>query len=113
MPTLIVHTGADTRTIDAPAGARLRDVLLAAGLSPHGALTRHLNCGGRGLCATCGVCLGADAAKAPPEHWHDRVGDRFGYPRLSCQISIEADMSVHLLDDKLVWGRRNWTPEAP
>jgi ferredoxin len=100
--TLTVETpDGETRELSAEPGAVLRDVLLEAGLSPHSryAVT---NCGGRGLCATCGVRL-ADAPA--PEHWHDDLADRFGYPRLSCQIRVRDGMTVRI-PDKRVWGGR-------
>jgi len=97
-----VRDGDDEHLLVAPVGATLRDVLREAGLSPYARATERLNCGGRGLCATCGVRLEAGPA---PEHWHDELAERFGYPRLSCQITVEGDLVVALAD-KLVWGRR-------
>jgi ferredoxin len=90
------------RLLTAPAGATLRNVLVAAGLSPYTRLTERLNCGGRGLCGTCGVRIdeGPDA-----EHWHDALADRWGYPRLSCQVRLDGDARVRLAE-KVVWGRR-------
>jgi ferredoxin len=87
--------------VRAEAGAVLRDVLLDAGHSPHSryAVT---NCGGRGICATCGVRL---ADPPDPAHWHDDLADRFGYPRLSCQIRVRDGMSV-TIPEKRVWGGR-------
>ena len=100
----VVVTSDGTETeLSVPAGTTLRDALLAAECSPYGRLSEHANCGGRGLCATCGVRL-ADGDK--PTHWHDRLADRFGYPRLSCQVTVDRDMRVELLADKLVWGGR-------
>jgi len=88
--------------LTAPSGSVLRDALLAADLSPHGRYARRLNCGGNGLCATCGVRLADDP---DPDHWHDDLADRFGYPRLSCQLTVRDGMVVRLLD-KRVWGTR-------
>ncbi|HMQ35776.1 MAG TPA: 2Fe-2S iron-sulfur cluster-binding protein [Chloroflexaceae bacterium] len=88
-------------------GANLRRVLLDAGLSPYAALTRQLNCGGRGLCATCGVWL--EERTPAPAHWHDRLAAQFGYPRLSCQVTITHDLVVRLVSDKHIWGRRDPT----
>jgi ferredoxin len=88
--------------LTAPAGSVLRDVLLDADLSPHGRYARRLNCGGNGICATCGVRLAADP---DPDHWHDDLAERFGYPRLSCQLDVRDGMRVQLLD-KRVWGTR-------
>jgi ferredoxin len=104
MPILTVLIDEARRQIEVPAGANLRRVLLQAGISPYAPLTRRVNCGGRGLCATCGVHVIENAPA--PSHWHDRIGHRFGYPRLSCQVIVESDMTVRILTDKIIWGRR-------
>ena len=83
-------------------GRTLRDALLDAGHSPYATATERLNCGGRGLCATCGVRVREGPA---PDHWHDRLADRFGYPRLSCQVVVDRPMTVELVE-KRVWGGR-------
>lgn len=41
-----------------------------------------------------------------PDHWHDRLADRFGYPRLSCQYRLTGDVTVEV-PDKRVWGGRD------
>jgi ferredoxin len=102
---LTVLAATQRHTLMVPHGPNLRRVLIDAGLSPYTALTRQLNCGGRGLCATCGVWLEADAPA--PQHWHDQLAARFGYPRLSCQITITRDLIVRLVADKRIWGRRD------
>ena len=102
MPRLTVRTPDGTRAVDVAAGTVLRDALLGAGLSPYAAVTRRANCGGRGLCATCGVWLRPAPA---PTHWHDRLAEAWGYPRLSCQVTVEGDLDVEV-PDKVVWGRR-------
>ncbi|EMA58511.1 2Fe-2S iron-sulfur cluster-binding protein [Halorubrum kocurii] len=99
---LTVLDGDDRTELSVEPGRNLREALLEAGLSPYAAATRRLNCGGRGLCATCGVRI---RGEAPPEHWHDRLAERFGYPRLSCQVTVDGPMTVELVD-KLVWGPR-------
>ena len=100
---VVASEGTETE-LSVPAGTVLRDALLAADCSPCGRLSERANCGGRGLCATCGVRLAADLAA---DHWHDRLADRFGDPGLSCQVTVDRDMRVELLDDKLVWGGRD------
>lgn len=84
-------------------GSNLRDVLLENGLSPYTKYTRSLNCGGLGICATCGVEILTGAP--PPVHWHDQAAAYWGYPRLSCQVHINQSMRVRLLEDKLIWGK--------
>ena len=99
-----VHDGTQWHRLMISHGAVLRDALLQHDLSPYTRWTRRLNCGGRGLCATCGVRFDDDPP--PPIHWHDRLAARFGYPRLSCQIRVTEPMAVRLLPDKIIWGRR-------
>jgi len=100
--TLIDLSG-DVHSWRVPKGTNLRQALLDQGFSPYTPYTKKLNCGGRGLCATCGIwiIMGAPAAR----HWHDKAAQRFGYPRLSCQILVEEDMQMELVD-KWVWGSR-------
>ena len=102
--TITVETpDGETRELTAPEGSILRDALLDANLSPHGRYARRLNCGGNGLCATCGVRL---ADPPEPGHWHDDLAERFGYPRLSCQLRVRDGMCVQVLDKRL-WGGRD------
>jgi ferredoxin len=102
-----VHVGSEdpdteTAVLAAPEGATLRDVLRDAGYSPYTRVTERANCGGRGLCATCGVRIddGPD-----PEHWHDALAARWGYPRLSCQVTLDGDVRVRI-PEKVLWGGR-------
>jgi len=95
---------ADTGTtvLVAPEGATLRDVLRDAGHSPYTRFTERANCGGRGLCATCGVRVHDGP---PPEHWHDALAARWGYPRLSCRVTLDRDVRVRI-PGKVLWGGR-------
>lgn len=101
--TIVVHHDGGTTRIHAEPGTVLRDVLRAAGLSPHSTVGRRVNCGGRGLCATCGVRVLED--DPDPEYWHDDLAARFGYPRLSCQLEVTDGLEVRI-PEKLVWGGR-------
>ncbi|BCX02224.1 MAG: hypothetical protein KatS3mg053_0162 [Candidatus Roseilinea sp.] len=109
MPLLSVLVGDVTHSLLVERGSNLRRVLLDAGISPYAPLARRANCSGRGLCATCGVRILSGAPA--PVHWHDRLAARFGYPRLSCQITIHNDMVVRILTDKWIWGGRELSPE--
>lgn len=100
-----IINGSESQVFEVEDGTNLRLLLLEKGLSPYTALTRVANCGGRGICATCGVWI--DDGEPPPEHWHDKLAARFGYPRLSCQISVHQDMVVQLVADKRIWGDRD------
>lgn len=99
-----VLRGDEERVLFVPRGTNLRLALLDADISPYAAITRRLNCGGRGLCATCSVWI--DEGEPAPQHWHDRIGSAFGYPRLSCQVRVTHAMTVRILIDKRLWGDR-------
>ncbi len=100
--TFIANDQVHTLLVDH--GANLRKTLIDAGLSPYATVTRKANCGGRGLCATCGVWIKTTTDAQPqPDHWHDKIGSWFGYPRLSCQIAITEDLTV-TMPDKWIWG---------
>lgn len=106
----VLHGDTET-TLTVADGANLREVLMQANLTPYGAFTKRVNCGGRGLCATCGVWI--EENSPTPQHWHDRAAQAFGYPRLSCQVTVRADMTIRLIEGKLIWGQRDalkrWT----
>lgn len=99
---VVIDRTGERHELSVKSGTRLRDALVDAGHSPYTAATSRLNCGGRGLCATCGVRIRAGPSAT---HWHDRLAARFGYPRLSCQVVVDQPMTVELVD-KLVWGGR-------
>lgn len=95
--------------LTAIAGTRLRDLMLRNDVSPYGKVSGKLNCGGKGICATCGVWV---LEKQPPAiHWHDKAAQKFGYPRLSCQIRIHRNMKIVIPDGKIMWGKRTTNPE--
>ncbi len=97
----IIERGGSESSIEVEAGTVLRDALRDAGFEVYGSISRRANCGGQGICATCGVRV----EPAPePGHWHDVAAARFGYPRLSCQITVTEPLTVELLE-KRVWGR--------
>ena len=85
-------------------GTNLRRALLEAGFSPYTKFTSQLNCGGMGICATCGVWI--HEPKVEPRHWHDKLAQKYGYSRLSCQIQVESNMTVELDTEKKIWGSR-------
>jgi len=99
--SVTVVDGDESTTISVERGATLRDALLERGFSVYGSVSKHANCGGRGLCATCGVAVDPEPE---PTHWHDAAAARFGYPRLSCQLTVEEPTTVGLLE-KRIWGQ--------
>jgi len=103
--TLTILIDNETKTVTVPTGTNLRRALLDIGLSPYTAITRVTNCSGRGICATCGIWF--EAGEPTPVNWHDQLAARFGYPRLSCQITVDRDMTVRIISDKVIWGKRD------
>ena len=103
MPLLTVHQNQKIHQINILAGSNLRSVLVENKLSLYTALTEKLNCGGNGICATCGIIPIKNVPQ--PVHWHDRLAHQFNYPRLSCQILIHEDMTVQLDTEKKIWGK--------
>lgn len=104
MPKVTVETIDKTVTLQANTGDNLRRLLLNNGLSPYGKWSTLANCGGRGLCATCGIIPVQGVHK--PVHWHDKLANDYRYPRLSCQIQVQEDMRIRLVTDKIMWGKR-------
>lgn len=103
--TLTVRKDGAETTIEASTGAVLRDVLRSHGFDVYGSVSRVANCGGRGLCGTCGVRVAdADGGSVPAAGLHDAAAKRWGYPRLSCRIRITEPMTVEVIE-KVVWGQ--------
>ncbi|AXR76866.1 2Fe-2S iron-sulfur cluster-binding protein [Natrarchaeobaculum sulfurireducens] len=100
IPVRVIQ-GDDETVIDVEAGRNLRAALLEREFPVYGTVARYANCGGRGLCATCTVEVDPEPE---PVHWHDAAALRFGYPRLSCCLEVEAPMTVGLLE-KHLWGQ--------
>lgn len=101
---ITIIKGKDRHQIIVSNGRNLRRALLDAGFSPYTPLTARLNCGGRGICATCGVWIHEPNVR--PTHWHDKLAKIYGYPRLSCQIQVESDMTIEMVTEKKIWGSR-------
>jgi len=100
-----VRTNGREETFTVPPGTNLRRALLDAGFEVYAPAARVANCGGRGICATCGVRMhDADGTAPEPEHWHDALAERYGYPRLSCQLAVEEPLVVELIE-KRYWGQ--------
>jgi ferredoxin len=94
----------EKKTIEASAGANLREVMLAADISPYRGPARLLNCRGKGDCKTCHVRI------APEKHVSPRTAAElprsFGKImqmidhreliglRLACQVRLRDDITV-------------------
>lgn len=103
MVTIRVLDGDNEKLIQAEKGETLLSALKKNEVNIYGALSSKINCGGRGICATCGVYILSDDIQ--PIHWHDQLASTFGYPRLSCQIKIVDDMTIRKPTGKVMWGQ--------
>lgn len=105
MPKLTIRDkeGVIVDKLEVKPQSNLRLAMLEHGYSPYTKWTQNLNCGGNGICATCGIWI--LESEPVPTHWHDKAAKRFGYPRLSCQITIESDMTIQLAE-KWIWGKQ-------
>jgi ferredoxin len=96
MPT-ITYEGTET---ECERGAVLRDVLLAAGLTPHNGRADLLNCRGHGTCGTCAVAVEGDegAVSEPTRIERGRLSvpphDPEAGLRLACQTRVYDDVTV-------------------
>ena len=54
---LTVYYEGKTIVLETTKGTNLRKLLLENGLSPYSKINQKLNCGGNGICATCGVFI--------------------------------------------------------
>ena len=100
VPVTVID-GGDETTIEVEPGTPLREALLANGFGVYGSVSRLANCGGRGICGTCGVRIAASPAASG---YHDAAAKRWGYPRLSCRIEVTEPLTVELLE-KVMWGQ--------
>ena len=100
VPVTVVGGDSET-TIRVPSGTVLRDALSERGFSVYGSVSRVANCGGRGICGTCGVRI---EESVPAAGYHDAAAKRFGYPRLSCRITVTEPLTVELIE-KVLWGQ--------
>lgn len=96
------------QSIECPAGANLRVVLLRARLPLYNNVAHALNCRGRGVCGTCAVEIEGEVSAATdaeqrrlgvfPHHQHSGL-------RLACQCRVMGDLQVTKHGG--VWGQRS------
>src|ERR671912_798497 len=101
MPTIVAETAADTQTIEAPEGKKLVLVLEDAGID-----ILH-RCGGNARCTTCRV----EVLEGEPGEMGELERNRLAVDselapnvRLSCQIRIQSDLKVRVINQASVRG---------
>jgi ferredoxin len=100
-----VRDGDREETLSVKRGTTLRRALRDADFEVYAPAAKVANCGGRGICATCGVRVCDGTGDEPDaDHWHDALAARYGYPRLSCQLTVDRPLTVELIE-KRYWGQ--------
>src|ERR671912_2915790 len=101
MPTIVAETAAGTQTIEAPAGKKLVLILEDAGID-----ILH-RCGGNARCTTCRV----EILEGEPGEMGELERNRLAVEaelapntRLSCQIRIQSDLKVRVINQASVRG---------
>ena len=104
---------AQGKSFACPAGANLRQVLLANGVDLYSPRARYINCMGIGTCGTCAIAVEGEVSEV---NWRDRT--RRALPphtpdknlRLACQTCAVGDVSVTKFagfwghESEIVWG---------
>ena len=101
MPTIVAETATGTQTIEAPQGKKLVLVLEDAGID-----ILH-RCGGNARCTTCRVEIIEGDPGEMGELERDRLAieaDLADNVRLSCQIRVNDDLKVRVINQASVRG---------
>jgi Na+-transporting NADH:ubiquinone oxidoreductase subunit F len=100
MVTILVNDD-PTKAMQVPSGSTLLNTLADRQIFIPSA------CGGKGSCGVCKVEVHAGGgALLPTETGHVKPGEARRGVRLSCQVKVKEDMSIHIEDD--VFGVRRW-----
>jgi ferredoxin len=102
------------QTIECPAGANLRVVLLRARLPLYTRVARAIHCRGHGTCGTCAVRVeGAVSEPTPAEQRRLRLPPHHldAGLRLACQCSVLGDLTVTKYEG--LWGQHTDSPSEP
>jgi ferredoxin len=92
--TVEVWEGDTRHEIEVEDGAVLRNALTENDLSPHGWASSTLNCQGQGHCGACTVDIEGDAPE--PDQWLDGLLAQQDAGRLSCQMTVDRDLTVRI-----------------
>mmetsp|Transcript_24449 Transcript_24449/g.31759 ORF Transcript_24449/g.31759 Transcript_24449/m.31759 type:complete len:309 (+) Transcript_24449:104-1030(+) len=100
--------GKSEKTLTAPAGATLRDVLIANNINVYQSVTRWTNCKGKQLCGTCIVNIadGMDNCSRKSLDERSTLRDNPESYRLSCVTNMYGDVTVETFPEI---GAAQWT----
>jgi Na+-transporting NADH:ubiquinone oxidoreductase subunit F len=102
LPSGVAHIAINQRrSVEAPLGGKLLDVLGAAGVALPSA------CGGKGTCGQCRVEVEDASPPLPTEL--SRLGRRelASGTRLACQLTVRGDLRIRIPEE--IFGVRHWT----
>jgi ferredoxin len=92
----------EKKELEVPKGANLRQTMMANGIDPYPPLNRKINCHGGGRCGTCRVYIKQGDENAGAKTFMEKIRLALGAftighedeVRLSCQTTVEGDMTV-------------------
>lgn len=104
----------ENKVVEAKEGENLRELALREGVEIYEGLSKHTNCRGKGLCATCRVLIKNGTMKnVSPQSLFEKA--RLGLAwssigeedmRLSCQASVLGDCEVYTQPEMNLYGRK-------
>lgn len=93
----------EKKQIEVEDGINLRKAMMTNGIDPYpDALSRRLNCGGKGRCGTCRVHIEEGMENASAKTWLETWRIRLSWfaigvedkVRLSCQTKVQGDLTI-------------------
>lgn len=111
----------EKRELEVPAGSNLREEAKKAGINVYNGLAKYVNCFGHGLCGTCKVLVKKGMENLSPKAFKERfklgtmitaIGQEDEI-RLSCQCSVNGDVSVEVRPAANLNGENFWQKPYP
>ena len=104
----------ENKIVEVKEGENLREAALREGIELYEGLTKHLNCRGKGFCATCRVAIKNSTMKnASPMSLFEKTRLALTWAaigeedlRLSCQVKVLGDIDVYTQPERNLYGRK-------
>jgi ferredoxin len=111
----------EKREIEVPAGANLREEARKAGIIMNPGMSRYVNCFGHGQCGTCKVLVKQGGESLSPKGMLEKMRlsimltaiGKESEIRLSCQCSVNGDVTVETAPEPNLSGDNFWQKPYP